>query len=220
MEIEPRPEQLSRKPSELEQEAAATALQEAVGEGRLTLEEFSDRVGAVWAAERIEDLERATAGVVVSAPPVGSTQTVSTVVAFLGDQRRVGRWRLPARLRMFSVLGDVHLDLRTTVCAEAVVEIEAWSLLGDIKIDVPDGVDVELAGIGLLSDRELRLASMPPVPGTPRIRVRVHSLLGDVRVRSTSAGKDVAGWRRWLLGQQSPPATGHHSPPPPAVGSR
>lgn len=208
VEIEPRPEQLSRKPSELEQEAAATALQEAVGEGRLTLEEFSDRVGAVWAAERIEDLERAMAGVVVEPPPVGSTQTVSTVVAILGDQRRVGRWRLPARLRTFSVLGDVHLDLRTSVCAEAVVEIEAWSLLGDIKITVPDGVDVELAGFGLLSDRELQLAPIPPVPGTPRIRIRAHTLLGDVRIRSTGSGKDVAGWRRWLLGQQSSPGAG------------
>ncbi|MFD2763801.1 DUF1707 SHOCT-like domain-containing protein [Micromonospora eburnea] len=200
MEIEPRRDQPGRKPSEVEQEAAAAALREAVGDGRLTLEEFSDRIGAVWAAERTDELEQATAGV-VGPQPVGSTHTVSTVVAFLGDQRRAGRWRLPARLRTFSVLGDVHLDLGTAVCAEDVVEINAWNLMGDINITVPDGVDVELAGFDLLGDRELRLAPVPPLPGTPRIRVRVYALLGDVHVRSTSAGKDVPGWRRWLAGQ-------------------
>jgi hypothetical protein len=219
VEIEPRRDQPVRKPSEVEQEAAAAALREAVGDGRLTLEEFSDRVGAVWAAERTDELERVIAGVAVS-PAVGSTSTVSTVVAFLGDQRRVGRWRLPARLRTFSLLGDVHLDLCAVVCAEDTVEIKAWSLMGDIDITVPDGVDVELSGFDLLGDREVRLAPVPPVPGTPRIRVTVYGLLGDVRVRSTSAVKKVPGWRRLLLGEQSPPISGQALPPPPrAEGS-
>ncbi len=213
MEIERRSDQPIRKPSEAEQEAAAEALREAVGDGRLTLAEFSDRVGAVWAAERSDELERAVAGV-VAAPPVGGTREVSTVVAFLGDQRRAGRWRLPGRLRTFSLLGDVRLDLCTVVWAEDVVEISAWNLMGDIHITVPDGVEVELGGFDLLGDRELRLAPVPRIPGTPLIRVKVYALMGDVHIRSMSAGRATPGWRRWLLGEESPPVPGPAPAPP------
>ena len=46
-------------------------LQRACGDGRLTLEEFSVRVGAVWAAEDDAALQQATAGLATT-PIVGS----------------------------------------------------------------------------------------------------------------------------------------------------
>jgi hypothetical protein len=49
-------------PSDHERERAAELLQRACGDGRLTLEEFSARVGAVWAAGSTQEIERATAG--------------------------------------------------------------------------------------------------------------------------------------------------------------
>ena len=211
MEIEPRPEPPPRPPTDGEREAAAERLVAAAGDGRLTLEEFSDRVGVVWAADRLEQIQAATAGIDLP-PPVGSTKTVTSVVSIMGDQRRVGRWRLPARLRGWCLMGDIHLDLRSVVCAEPEVEITTYTLMGDLEVVVPDGVEVELGGFDLMGDRELRLAPVSRAPGTPLIRVKAYTVMGDVTVRSSSAGNATPGWRRWLLGEQSPPIP----PPPPA----
>lgn len=202
MDIEPRPQEPARAPTDAEREAAAERLADAAGDGRLTLEEFSDRVGVVWAADNRADLDRAAAG--IPAPVVGSTRTVSTVVSIMGDQRRTGRWRLPARLRGWCLMGDITLDLRSVICTEPEVEITGWTLMGDLEVVVPDGVEVELSGFDVMGDRELRLAPVPRIPGTPLIRVRAYTVMGDVTVRSAGAGETVPGWRRWLLGEKPP----------------
>lgn len=213
MDIEPRAVPPDPVPTDAEREAAAAVLRDAVGSGLLTLDEFSDRVGVVWAAERHDEIERATAG--LAPTPVVGTRTVSTVVAVLGDQRHGGRLRLPGLLRVFSLLGDVHLDIGAVVSVEETIEIQVWSLAGDLHVRVPDGFEVEVAGFNLLGDREVRLAPVPVISGAPLIRITVYGLLGDVSVRSASEGARVPGWRRWLLGHQPPPP-----PPPPSGGFR
>jgi Cell wall-active antibiotics response 4TMS YvqF len=168
------------------------------GPARLTLSEFSDRVGAVWAAETTVQLTAATAGIELP-PPVGTTKTVSRVVSVMGDTRRAGRWRLPRRLSAWSVMGDVHLDLTSVVCAETEVELRLTSVMGDVEVLLPDGIEVELTGFDLMGDRELVLAPVPRLPGTPLIRVRAHAVMGDVLIRSAGAPLERRkGWRRWL----------------------
>jgi Domain of unknown function (DUF1707)/Cell wall-active antibiotics response 4TMS YvqF len=191
VEIEPRP---PGPLTDAEREAAAERLADAAGAGRLTLQEFSDRVGRVWGADDRAGIVRATAGIELP-PPVGSTRTVSTVVSVLGDQRRTGRWRLPAKVRGWTLMGDIHLDLREVVCAESTVEIEVWTLMGDLELVVPDGVEVELTGFDLMGDRDLRLAPVPRVPGTPLIHVKAYTVMGDVKIRSSGAEEPVK--RRW-----------------------
>jgi hypothetical protein len=174
--------------TDVDRQRAADLLQRACGEGRLTLDEFSTRVGAVWSADTAGELEKATSGIAL--PRVGAGGPSSgTLVSILGDQKRVGRWRLPRRLRLFGLLGDWELDLRGALLspdavADGVVDILHISLLGDVKVIVPEGVEVELYGFELLGDRKLELASVPITPGAPRIRLRAYGLLGDVIVRS------------------------------------
>ena len=196
MDIEPRPEPLPRPPTDAEREAAAERLTDAAGDGRLTLEEFSDRVGAVWAAETAAELARAGEG--INLPVVGSTRTVSTVVSVMGDQHRTGRWRLPARLRGWCLMGDIMLDLRSVICAEPEVEITVVALMGDLDVIVPDGVEVELTGFDLMGDRVLRLAPAPRVPGTPLIRVGAYAAMGDVTVGSAGVATELRPWRRMI----------------------
>jgi hypothetical protein len=164
-------------------------LQRACGEGRLTLEEFSDRVGTVWAAQDSAGLDEATAG--LTPPLVGTPASTGTMINILGDERRVGRWRLPRRLRIFSLIGDWTLDLRGALVngdavADGLVEITHYAVLGDLKVIVPEGVEVELGGMVLIGDRKLELAAVPLRPGTPRIVLRAFALLGDVTVRSAA----------------------------------
>jgi DUF1707 SHOCT-like domain len=202
VEIEPPPGQPPAPVTDADRAAAAELLQRAAGDGRLTLEQFSDRVGAVWAATSHQQLTAATSGL-AEAPPVGSTKTVSSVVSVLGDQSRAGRWRLPPTLRAVGLLGDVQLDLRTVVMAAGdVVDIRAVTLLGSVDIMVPAGIEVELTGFDVLGSRELRLAPVPRRPGTPLIRVHAYGLLGDVSVRTPEEGEAPLSWWRGLRGSR------------------
>lgn len=196
VDIEPVREDPERTPTDAEREAAAERLADAAGDGRLTLAEFSDRVGAVWAADRHADLVRATAD--IGLPVVGSTRTVSTVVSVMGDQFRTGRWRLPSRLRGWSMMGDIVLDLRSVICSDPEIEISAYVMMGDLHVIVPDGVEVELSGFALMGDRNLRLAPVSRIPGTPLIRVKAYAMMGDVTVGSASAAHGVRSWHRWM----------------------
>ena len=174
-------------PDDLEPQrrAAQQSLERAVGEGRLTLDEFTDRAGAVWAAGTGAEIERTTADLPV--PVVGGTKPGrSTLVGVIGDVKRRGRWSLRRRTTAVLLLGDVDLDLRGAVLepGDEPVTIDTWSVIGDSTVTVPEGVEVELGGFTLLGDRKIELAAVPRVPGTPVVRVRVWSLIGDTTVRS------------------------------------
>jgi hypothetical protein len=103
-------------------------------------------------------------------------------------------------------MGDVHLDLTSVVCAEPEVELRLMSLMGDLEVVLPDGIEVELTGFDVMGDRELVLAPVPRAPGTPLIRIRAHAVMGDVLVRSAGAAYERReGWWRRL-------GTGHGEP--------
>jgi len=54
--------------TQADREAAVGALQRAAGDGRLPLEDFSERVGIALAAETRDQLDAATAGLAAAAP--------------------------------------------------------------------------------------------------------------------------------------------------------
>jgi len=174
-------------PDDLEPQrrAAQQQLERAVGEGRLTLDEFTGRAGTVWAAGSTAEIDGTLTD--LPAPVVGSTAPArSVLVGVIGDVKRRGRWSLRRTTTAVLLLGDVELDLRGAVLeqGEEPVTIDTWSLLGDTTIIVPEGVEVEVGGFTLLGDQRIELAPVPRVPGTPVVRVRNWGLIGDLKVRS------------------------------------
>jgi hypothetical protein len=183
--------------SDDDRERTALVLQKACGDGRLTLEEFTVRVGAVWAADSSAELTRATSGVAV-APVVGATQTVEKVVTIFSESKRRGRWRLPHALRTLTLFGSCELDLRDVMSNADVLEISGRCIFGEIKVIVPEGVEVEVTGATVFASRDLRLAPVPRLAGTPLIRVNVDAYFGSVEVRSRGPrdGSQLAEWLR------------------------
>jgi hypothetical protein len=170
--------------SDGDRERAADMLQQACGEGRLTLEEFSDRVGTVWAAETSQELVKAT-GDIAPAPLVGSTQTIDRITTVFSETKRHGRWRLRDGLRATTVFGTCELDLREILTSADVIEITGICAFSELKVIVPEGVDVEIGGPNWFSSQKLRLAPRPRLPGTPLIRVRVTAAFSSVSAISS-----------------------------------
>jgi hypothetical protein len=167
--------------SDAEREAVVARLRDAAAEGRLTVEELTERIDAAYAARTRADLEPLIAD--LPAPPAGVAAPVvggppaarpgpKLVLGILGGGDRKGRWRVPPRMTVVNVMGGADLDLREAVLETPEVEITVWSLMGGSTITVPEGVHVELEGFALMGGNDLRVEGPDASPGAPVVRVK------------------------------------------------
>jgi Domain of unknown function (DUF1707)/Cell wall-active antibiotics response 4TMS YvqF len=190
--------------SDAEREAVVERLRVAATEGRLTLSELTERTEAAYTATTRGELAPITADLPAepasSAPmrPSGRTDR-EWVVAVMGDSRRRGRWRVERPLAAVAVMGDVVLDLRGAEVPGGEVDITATTVMGDVKIYVPDGVDVELSGIAVMGDKKVMVREAPAGQTAPRVVVRATVVMGDVKVIGDSYAEPARRTlRAWL----------------------
>jgi hypothetical protein len=171
--------------SDAEREEVAGRLGRAVGEGRLTLSEFSDRAAAAYAARTRGELEPLVADLPATGTPAGPAAEPRTSwhVSPIGGLVHRGRWRLPTRTVSVSLIGGTVLDLADAEFAAPEVEMVLVSLVGGVSVRVPRGVRVEVDGFGVIGGHSVDLPA--PGPGAPVLRLRCYSLIGGVSVRPT-----------------------------------
>jgi Domain of unknown function (DUF1707)/Cell wall-active antibiotics response 4TMS YvqF len=183
-------------------------------DGRLTLDEFSERVSGAWAARTLSELSVQVAdlphpfgpdvaGAVVSSdrvpmgwadmmggPPVrypgASAPATRWTVGIMFGNARKGRWRLRRETNAIAIMGGCEFDLRRAEVEGPEVVINALAFMGGVDVIVPEGIAVELTGIGVMGAKEARIADVTILPGSPVVRVRAFALMGSVVVRSRS----------------------------------
>jgi class 3 adenylate cyclase len=159
-------------------------------DGRLTLDEFSDRVGLVFEAKTRADLELVSADLPTASQPIARVSTgskrkpVGSAVAIFSGHRQTGVWRPNETIGAFALMGSVDLDLRHAEIEHPVIQINATSIMGSVEVIVPEGVDVELTGFNLMGSKESRVDEGPRRPGAPLIRVNACVIMGSVLVRT------------------------------------
>jgi hypothetical protein len=178
--------------SDDERETVVARLQSACAEGRLTLEDLGARVSGAYSAVYRADL----VPLVADLPPpsaVGATGAARVeaararrpervIVGIMSSITRRGRWRLPRKATVVSVLGEVDLDLRHAVVDSPTIDLRLVALLGQVRVRVPEGVEVDVRGPALLGERHVDVRATPPRPGMPTLHLHVAVLLGGVRV--------------------------------------
>src|SRR5258708_31395408 len=97
--------------SDAERQKAILVLRDAVVEGRLTLDEYSDRVGIAVGARTEPDLAALTRDLPASSPTAGATSVHSESAIFSHLVRR-GPLRLNPQSSFRAVFGTIDLDLR------------------------------------------------------------------------------------------------------------
>jgi class 3 adenylate cyclase len=205
----PRPEQPTppqggheaQRVSDADRDEVVTLLREHVVEGRLTLDEFSERVGRALQAVTRPDLD----AVLRDLPGARLPEPATTAAAAPRDSRRWhvavmsghstrGRWRIGRKTTAVAVMGGCDLDLRRAEIDGPEVNISAVAFWGGINVIVPEGFDVELRGFSFMGGRSIRLRDVPIVPGSPRIVVRGFAVMGgiDVKSRSSRSSREAA----------------------------
>jgi hypothetical protein len=168
--------------SDGDREAAAARLNEAVGDGRLTLQEFSERLALAYAARTRGELTPLTADLPATDPVRGPGRLRRVMLGIFWDSRRAGPQPLEDEITAIALLGDAIIDLREAKATSKGITIRAYALLNDVDVIVPEGVAVELSGVAVVGDN--RNMARPVPAGTSRFVVKIHghALLGDVQV--------------------------------------
>jgi class 3 adenylate cyclase len=186
-----------------ERQQAVDVLRAHTGAGRLTLDEFSDLAGAVYA--ELEAVGRSLppgllpeAGAPQDAPVAGAPGAAARpaqppVVAGRRPRQRFvgimsgggarGRWRPAARIGAFAFWGGVNLDFRYAE-VDGPVDVSAWAVMGGVTVTVAEGTRVELDGMVLMGGATNATRNVDPDPGSPTIRVHARGMWGGVTVRS------------------------------------
>ena len=184
--------------SDAERDAVVGRLNRAVGEGRLTMDEFSGRLEVAYAARTRGDLDPllrdlpadsgdampAAAGgtAIVSGGSQGSDTHWN--VSPIGGVRHRGHWRVPRHTVAIGILGGVDVDLGEAELAAPEVMITKVSIIGGVSVRVPPGVRVEVSNFSILGGRNVNLGG-PLAPNAPVLRIRSFSIIGGVNVRES-----------------------------------
>jgi hypothetical protein len=171
--------------SDAERERSIALLRLAVGEGRLTLEEFSERVGHAYAARTDHELASLAQDLPGNAAASATPAAVSEEHrAFCSHLIRSGPWSLPRRSSWRSIFGTIDLDLRQARLVGPETVLEVYNLFGTVTVIVPEGVEVVVRGGGLFASQKIESPEGTPVAGGPRVTIDTRGPGGTLHVRT------------------------------------
>ena len=162
---------------------AIVTLRDATVEGRLTLDEFADRVERAELARTFDDLSSITADL----PSAGAADTPVKHGAWFSRLQRSGRFSLARESRVLSVCGTIDLDLGRATLHGPETTLHIRNVFGTVTVIVPRGVEVSVDGGGPFGTREIELPDTGPVGDAPRLRIRTSGAGGTLRVKSANA---------------------------------
>jgi hypothetical protein len=180
--------------SDADRDRAATVINNALAEGRLTPTEHSDRLDAIYAAKThaelaplLDDLpERGTATGAVAAPsgaqPMPAKRS-GRIFCLLSGSSRKGAWHPEPVIDVFTLLGGVELDFREAVLPGREVVLRATTVLGGVEVTVPPEMQVIDNGVAILGGREISGSEEAIGPDSPVLRIEGICVLGGMEVK-------------------------------------
>jgi hypothetical protein len=166
--------------SNTERAEARRVLEQAVGEGMLTLDEFSERIDVVLAARTRGEL-----AAVVRDLPLGAVNAVEPMVlrGRMTSLTRRGQWVAPPRIVLDTRMCDTTLDFRSATVQRPVVAIHVDDYCSSTEIILPDDATADVHAVETVAGSATsRVATSPP---SPRLHVVVDGRvrMGSVTVR-------------------------------------
>lgn len=189
--------------SDIERDRTGELLREAYADGRLTLDEFNERMESALAAKTRGDLAGLTrdlvpesGGQVIRAHQQSTTdRTKRRLVSILGNSRQSGAWDPPGEVDAVAVLGDVLIDLRQADLINGRLDVQANAVLGNITVLVRPGTRVVLDGLDLLSNKEIHRHDGAAPSNGDIVHVHGNLILSNIKIANDESDFENPVWR-------------------------
>jgi hypothetical protein len=176
--------------SDADRDRAASVVNNALAEGRLTAEEHSDRLDGIYAAKTHAELVPLLADLpdqpgTAPSPDVAvdRPRRGARIIAVLGGASRKGAWHPEPVITVVTVLGGAELDFREAVLPGKEITLRAVSILGGVQVTVPPEMRLIDNGVAILGGRDISGTGESLTPDSPVLRIEGICLLGGVEVR-------------------------------------
>jgi hypothetical protein len=173
----------SLRASDADRERALAALRDHLAAGRLTLEEFCERVEAALRATVTGELARLQDDLpdALVKSPGSSRRAARFTAALLSHVVRRGQFRLRGWALAASAWGDLDFDLRDAAMDKGRAAVTVLAAFGNVDIYVPEGVNVDVGGLTVFGHRR-DWGHDAGQPDAPVIDIRVLGFAGTVDV--------------------------------------
>ena len=190
--------------SDSDRERTIALLRDHAAAGRLTLEEFTDRMSAAYLARTNDELEQLARDLPAVHTSAGYRRRPTPfMLSMFGSTERAGRIRVHRRVGCLMAFGNIDLDLRQATLEGDVITIIALGLFGAIDVYVPEGVEVDLHGLTLGGHKRALGNDPPPESGTPLVRVFAVSVFAGIDVWRVPIAWTHRTWREVIRGIRS-----------------
>lgn len=200
----------SLRVSDSDRDEAVAALREHLLAGRLTLEEFSERVETALQSRFSGELARVREDLpeifVETRRPRRKATRFSA--ALLGHVTRRGRLRLRRWTVATSTFGDLDFDLRDATITERQTRVTVLAAFGNVDVYVPEGVNVDVGGPAIFGHRR-DWGRDTDRPDAPTVQVRVLGFGGTIDVWRVPSDMHASSYRDIFRGLKG---RGHELP--------
>jgi hypothetical protein len=175
-------------------------LGDALADGRLSHDEYGERMPLALAARTLGDLAGLTTD--LASPehqPVHLDDGQPVTALFTAADRR-GRWVVPATVTCVAAFGEVVLDFTEAILQDRHVVVTVYAMFGRVRLIVPSGVEVVMSGNNILGRQRGGTARRVPTSlDIPVIEVRGHVAASEVLARTPPRPRrSLFGWRKSL----------------------
>lgn len=181
--------------SDADRERTVIMLREHATVGRLTLEEFTERMTAAYRAVTREELDALARDLPAVPTAIASRRSPTRwVISVFGSAKRDGRIRAGRRVVCLTMFGNVDLDLRQATLEGDAISIVAIGMFGAVDVYVPEGVEVDAHGLAIFGHKGAHGNDLVPQPGTPLVQVFALSVFAGIdvwRVPATWASRKL-----------------------------
>lgn len=196
-ELEPR----ELRVSDAEREHVGELLQRAMAQGRITLDEFSERMDTAMNARTRGELNSVLVDLpgmrVHGAAPDGDNTAAVELRTTGSTLTRRGQWTVPAAMRLSGRLGSRKLDLSQALIEHAVIDIEFDDHAVSTVLIVGEGTTADADRLEATFGSVQNSVGSGPPRGRPHLELHGRVRLGSVAVRYSRRGKLRRMVGRW-----------------------
>jgi hypothetical protein len=178
--------------SDADRDRVLDVLRAAAGDGRLTADEFNERMEAALSSRTLGELAALTADLAggPARPGEAATRAEDTIrIAQRGGSiRRTGRWVVPRRLQLRSSWCDVTLDFSDAVITYNTLRVDMKMRGGSLILVTSPGIAVDADFLKVrYTHVTIGPGAEPGAPVTLRVQLAGRMRYGLIEARPTGA---------------------------------